>query len=76
MMASSLIFGLSSYNIFNLFKENLNLIYTYGTMAILDGALQELFLLLFYGVISLSAYVVFKACEKTLVGFLTEDKKK
>jgi hypothetical protein len=67
MLMSSLVFGLSSYNIFYLVKANVTLVFDYGLMALLDGALKELFLLTFYGIISLAAYVVFKACEKWLV---------
>lgn len=70
MLLASLVFGLSSYNLFFLFKENLSLVLDYGFMALMDGALQELAMLLLYGIISSCAYIVFKACEKLLVEYL------
>jgi hypothetical protein len=36
-------------------------------MALFDGALEELARLFVYGVISLAAYLLLKACEKILV---------
>ena len=67
MLCSALVFGLSSYNIFFLIHANVTLVVDYGVMALLDGALKELFLLTLYGVVSLAAYIIFKACEKWLV---------
>ena len=66
MLMSSLVFGLSSYNIFYLFKANIAYVADNGAMALLDGGLEELLLLTFYGIVSLAAYIVFKACEKWL----------
>ena len=67
MMMSALVFGLTSYNIFFLLKANITLVVDYGVMALFDGALKELIILVIYGIISLAAYIVLKACEKTLV---------
>ena len=67
MLCCSLVFGLGSYNLFYLLKANLVLVLDYGVMALVDGALQELVMLAVYGTVSLSAYILFKACEKTLV---------
>lgn len=71
MLLAALVFGLSSYNLFFLIKANLSLVLEYGAMALMDGALKELLMLLIYGVVSLCAYLVFKACEKLLVDALT-----
>ncbi|OYW14222.1 MAG: hypothetical protein B7X02_00510 [Rhodospirillales bacterium 12-54-5] len=66
MMLAALVFGLCSYNLFFLLKANLALVIDYGFMALADGAFLELVMLVAYGVISLAAYIVFKACEKWL----------
>ena len=70
MLFSSFILGICSYNLFYLFKENINLVINYGYMALMDGALKEIAMLCLNGIISLSAYVIFKACEKQLVDSL------
>lgn len=67
MMCSALVFGLTSYNIFFLLKANIALVVDYGVMALFDGAFKELIVLLLYGIVSLAAYVLLKACEKVLV---------
>ncbi len=74
MMLTSLIFGLSSYNLFFLVQANFSLVFNNGVMALIDGALLQLLTLMFYGIISLSAYLVFKVCEKLLVETLTPRK--
>jgi hypothetical protein len=67
MLMSSFVFGLSSYDIFRLFKANVVYVADNGVMALLDGGLEELLLLTLYGIVSLASYIVFKACEKWLV---------
>ncbi|MBI1301892.1 MAG: hypothetical protein GC137_09590 [Alphaproteobacteria bacterium] len=67
MMCAALVFGLTSYNIFFLLKANIALVVDYGVMALFDGAFKELIVLLLYGIVSLAAYVLLKACEKVLV---------
>lgn len=66
-MGAALMFGLTSYNIFFLLKANITLVVDYGMMALIDGALKELIILFLYGIVSLAAYVLLKACEKVLV---------
>ena len=66
-MIAALVFGLSSYNIFFLLKANITLVVDYGMMALIDGAFRELIILLLYGIVSMAAYVLLKACEKVLV---------
>lgn len=70
MMVSALVLGLGSFNIFYLLNANIQLVIDYGFMALMDGALKELLLLALYGIVSLVAYVVFKACEKWLVEYI------
>ena len=48
-------------------QGEITLVLDYGVMALLDGALKELLMLALNGIISLAAYLVFKACEKWLV---------
>jgi hypothetical protein len=48
------------------------LIAGYGWQAVMDGGLQQLVELLVTGYLSLVCYLVFKACEYTLVRHLSE----
>lgn len=75
MLLSALAFGLSSYNIFHLFHENIDLVIEYGIMALKDGAFVQLLMLIAYGVISLATYIIFKACEKVMVEYTLGNKK-
>ncbi|MFN7365624.1 MAG: hypothetical protein ACK5TR_06755 [Alphaproteobacteria bacterium] len=72
MFLAALIFGLCSYNLFSLLSSNLDLIVDHGVMALRDGALKQLVMLIFYGIISLCAYVAFKVCEHILVDRLVK----
>ena len=62
-----LIFGLSSFNLFHLIVANLTFIARHGAMAIMEGALEQLFWLVFYGYLAVVAYVLIKACERALM---------
>lgn len=62
-----LLFGLCSLNIVFMLRANLDLVGAHGTMALLDGALQQLAELIGYGYLSTIFYVLFKACERILV---------
>lgn len=66
MFGTAVVFGLSSYNLFYLLKANITYIAENGFMGLVDGGLEQLASLTFYGIISLAAYIVFKACEKWL----------
>ena len=76
MLFTALVFGLSSYNLFFLLRANLTLIFDFGVMALLDGAFVQFLSLAFYGIVSLSSYLLFKACEKWLVSVLLGEKPK
>jgi len=62
-----LIFGLSSFNLFHLLAANLTFIARHGTMALMEGALEQLFWLILYGYLAVIAYVLLKACEHALM---------
>jgi hypothetical protein len=62
-----LIFGLSSFNLFHLLVANLSFIARHGVMALMEGALGQLFWLVVYGYIAVIAYVLLKACEHALM---------
>ena len=55
-------FGLCSYNLFELFHANFQLLETYGLMAAFDGGLVQLLKLAIWGYLGLACYVVFKGC--------------
>jgi hypothetical protein len=67
MVASFLVFGAGTYNLFLLIKANLQLIAEHGRQALMDGAAQQFFELMVTAVISMAAYVLFKSCEHMLV---------
>ena len=62
------LFGAGTLNLFKMFSDNWDLITSHGTMALRDGGLAQLFELLLTLLISMLNYVVFKACEHSLVG--------
>jgi len=67
LVAAFLVFGAGTYNLFLLLKANLELIAEHGMQALADGAAQQFVELMFSAVLSMAAYVLFKACEHKLV---------
>ena len=67
LCASFGLFGAGTLNLFNMFSSNWDLITQHGVMALRDGGARQLFELLATLVISMLNYVVFKACEHSLV---------
>jgi hypothetical protein len=65
-------FGVGTVNLFMLLAANLRLIAEHGWIALADGALRQLLGLALTAVLSLAAYVVFKACEYRLVRDVAE----
>lgn len=61
------VFGIGSLNLFFVARANLNLIARHGWQALMDGGAQQLLEVLATGYVSMVAYVVFKACEASLV---------
>ena len=61
------LFGAGTLNLFKMFSDNWDLITSHGAMALRDGGLTQLFELLLTLIISMLNYVVFKACEHSLV---------
>ena len=74
LVISFLVFGAGTYNLFLVLKANLALIAEHGMQALADGAAQQLLELLVTAVLSMAAYVVFKACEHCLVHRLFDAK--
>jgi hypothetical protein len=60
------VFGVGTYNIFMLLSANIELIASYGWLALMDGAARQLAELVITGYLSMAAYVVFKTCEYRL----------
>ena len=60
-------FGLTSFNLIVMLSANFKLVSEHGSMALLDGAAQQLVELLSYGYLSIIFYVLFKTCERVLV---------
>jgi hypothetical protein len=71
LAVSFVVFGAGSLNLLYLFKANFELLVNYGWQAAMDGGLQQLFELIVTGLLSLAAYVVFKACEHALIDALS-----
>jgi hypothetical protein len=74
MGLSFFVFGACSLNLFFLFKANAALLLDYGWMALADGGAAQLLELLVTGYVSMVAYLLFKACEYSLVHSLVDDK--
>ena len=72
MCLSFATFGVSTVNLFSVFRANVDLIVSFGVMALADGAAQQLVELLLMLMLSMVAYIVFKACEYRLVHQLSD----
>jgi hypothetical protein len=70
------LFGAGTLNLFNMFRANLGLIFEHGTMALADGAAQQLLELVASLLTSMLAYIVFKVCEYSLVHDLAQPPEK
>jgi hypothetical protein len=60
-------FGLGTLNLFMLLKANAELLAEHGWQAVRDGGLRQLVELVVTGYASMACYLVFKACECSLV---------
>ena len=65
--AFAALFAWSSFNLFQTGMANVNLLRTYGWMAIMDGGAVQLLTLVLNGYLSLAFFIGFKACEVELV---------
>jgi len=74
MSLSFLAFGAGTFNLFILLKANTELLLEHGWIAMGDGAAQQLVELLITACLSMVAYLLFKACEHSLVHWLTQSK--
>jgi hypothetical protein len=73
MVVAFLVFGAGTFNLFLLLKANLELIAEHGMQALADGAAQQFVELMLSAVVSMAAYVLFKACEHQLVHRLCDE---
>ena len=71
MGAFFLLFGFTSINLYGMLSANVALIVTYGTMALDDGALQQLGEIVGASLLSIAFFVLFALCERALVARLT-----
>lgn len=60
-------FGVGSLNLFLMLKRTIELLREFGWQAAMDGGLAQLVELILSGYASMAGYVVFKACEYSLV---------
>ena len=65
-------FGIGSVNLFLMLKGTIELLSEFGWQAAMDGGLQQLVELIVSGYASMAGYVVFKACEYSLVRHVIE----
>jgi hypothetical protein len=65
-------FGAGTLNLFFLLRANAELLAQYGWQAVMDGGLRQLVELLLSGYAGMGCYLVFKACEYSLVRHLAE----
>jgi hypothetical protein len=65
-------FGAGTLNLFMLLRANAELLAAHGWQAVVDGGLRQLVELLVTGYASMLCYVVFKACEYSLVRHLAD----
>jgi hypothetical protein len=66
-----LLFGAGTLNLIHVLQANISFIAEHGVMALADGAALQLLEILVTGYISLLCYLIFKACEHTIVHSLT-----
>jgi hypothetical protein len=76
LVAAFLVFGAGTFNLFLVLRANVELIGEHGTQALADGAAQQFVELMVTAVVSMAAYVLFKACEHKLVHRLCDGKNK
>jgi hypothetical protein len=74
MVLTFLVFGAGTLNLFLLLKANLELIAEHGMQALADGAARQFVELMVTALLSMAAYVLFKACEHKLVQRLCDGK--
>ncbi len=65
------LFGAGTLNLIGMLRLNVGLIVDHGAMALVDGAAQQFVELVLSLGVSMAAYIVFKACEHSLVHGLT-----
>ena len=71
MCVAFALFGAGTLNLIGMLRMNVGLIVENGSMALADGAAAQFVELTVSLLVSMAAYVVFKACEHSLVHGLT-----
>lgn len=67
MGAFAVVLAWNTANLAQMAMANIRFLGAYGTMAIIDGGIMQLLEITVRGVVSLAAYLGFKACEVELV---------
>ena len=70
MAFSFLAFGVGTLNLIFQLQANLALLAEHGWLAVMEGGLLQLVLLLLNGILAMLAWLMFKACEVSLVQWL------
>jgi hypothetical protein len=74
MVISFMTFGALTLNLAVLLKTNVGLVAEHGWIVLADGAAQQFVEIMFSGCIAMAAYLLFKACEYSLVHALLHKK--
>jgi hypothetical protein len=72
MGLSFLAFGAGTLNLFYVAHANFTLLVEHGWLALMDGGAVQLLEILSTGYLCMAAYVLFKACEYSLVHWLAD----
>jgi len=70
---SFFVFGAGTLNLFLLLKANTGLVLEHGWQALMDGAAMQFGELMLTGLVSMAAYLLFKACEHSLVHWIVDE---
>jgi high-affinity Fe2+/Pb2+ permease len=76
LFASFGLFGAGTFNLFNMFSSNWDMITKQGLMAFVSSPALQLLDLLLTLMISMFFYVIFKICEHSLVNRFIQSKSK
>jgi hypothetical protein len=63
----TVIFAYATLNLFQTSMANIRFLREFGVMAVMEGALLQLFQILFSATVAMVSYIGFKICESELV---------
>lgn len=72
MGLSFLVFGAGTLNLFYVAHANATFLLEHGWLALMEGGALQLLEIVATALLSMAAYVVFKACEQRLVRWLAD----